>query len=148
MKVTMLGRHGIVVLAPGRYWFGDPCYGLSDEGHMSLLDKGYTPVRGIDRDGRQGLVGQTRYGDGRFFNEESGATLGVDSGQLAILHESMLDGKDIDGGEYVELPQGARATFGDGLFEVKGAVSVDTSRDGDGSDGDEDEEEAEDEDVI
>ena len=125
MIISMMGNQATIEIPAGRYWFGDPCYALSDARYAGVLVKGYTPVRHLDGLGGYGLIGETKQGDGRFKSRRGEHEFPVDSGQLSILHEGMIDA-DTSDGLYVDLPKSTEVTFQNGFFKIGDVLLVDT----------------------
>lgn len=113
MEINFVKGEKTIVLPPGKYVIGDPCYTVPDEEWDNVLDEsecfgGQCWAKFRTETGHSSYVVafSTRWGDGCYFDKEE-RSYGVDAGLIGI----------------IPFGNGIRATAGTQLVEFTGTVS-------------------------
>lgn len=87
-RPAMYGKHEWTLPA-GDYYFGDPCYILTDAAYKECLDMNGMDGCHMDKCGRMYVTYNTLWGDGSYYGLHG--EYGVDSGCLALIPMSMAN---------------------------------------------------------
>ena len=141
-----MGKNSVVtlVLPPGRYFVGDPCYVIPDNLWSDFCDITFESQTYTIEEfrGHLMLAGSTAYGDGRYA-DNNGQTYGVDSGMLGIVPEALwlnAPEREIAGyGQIVEFGTMFPASCNNGVFSF-GPIFIDTQHDDEEDENDDEDE--------
>lgn len=112
----------------GKYYVGDPCYVISDENWMPLLESTkYFENENQEYKGQQIFTEGTAHGDG-CFTDNFGREYGVDAGLIGIIpFEVIDDNRTGDGGQIIEFEKDFEVYTSElGIFHF-GDIVIDTA---------------------
>jgi hypothetical protein len=119
-----------VILKPGRYFIGDPCYVFSDPDWDKLTRKyfeGLITFKGLDL-----FMCGTAHGDGAYPDKEFKYNFGVDSGTLGAVPEALWSVPESEFKEYgliKEFTEPFVCNCEEGYFTFGDIVEIDTDDD-------------------
>ena len=91
-----------VVVPPGKYFLGDPCYAVPDDLWDELLESNAYFEIPVGKAGGHDVLGfSTAYGDGTY-EDQYGHAFPVDAGLIGLVPVALVNEKEI--AEYTELP--------------------------------------------
>lgn len=126
-EAVVLDEHR-VLMPPGTYWVGDPCYHVPNEDWMRWLEAAdYTNQRDLfaTLHGKPVLGFGTKYGDGTY-RGSNGVTYGVDAGLIGLVPVDLPGVKDDDRlGSQVTFTEPTLCENEDGLMTF-GDLVIDT----------------------
>lgn len=91
----------------GKYWVGDPCYAVSEDAWLELLEATsyFDDNDGVYYyNGKKSFAANTAYGDGTYA-DNFGNSYGVDAGLLGIIPLEACDGDSMYGGKVIEFKE-------------------------------------------
>ena len=128
-QVTTVKTH-TVVIPPGEYWVGDPCYAYNDDGlWMPLLGScGFLDDSPLAQVGDNWFVAfPTAYGDG-VYRDQDGREYGVDAGLIGVVPVDSVEPGDttLYAMHLVTFPHETRMYSEDGKIHI-GRIVIDTN---------------------
>lgn len=118
-----MGDH--IVLNPGKYWIGDPCYAIRDSDWEDFLDLTDYCDKPANYNGALVVCGSTAFGDGEY-SDNKGNLYGVDAGALCIMPIEVATGDSVEFGVVHIFPEPFVVRIEDGFFRF-GSVTIDTN---------------------
>ncbi len=81
------------ILPPGKYYIGDPCFGLSEYDHHNLWGDEHEYKNGkydLKNNKKFFAVHNTHWGDGKFYDTKNRKYI-IESGMLSIMHIDLVE---------------------------------------------------------
>ena len=87
-----------IILQPGHYWIGDPCYAVSRRNWRDFLDSIDPTTGAATKDGQPCAAFRTGSGDGTYPDQER-HLYPVDSGLIAAIPQTATDADALEPGQ-------------------------------------------------
>lgn len=116
------------VLPPGKYFIGDPCYGLSENDHHNLWGEEHRYENGrydLRNNKRYFAVHNTHWGDGKFYDTKKRRYM-IDSGMLSMIHIDLIEDieKSKKKGNFFHFLEKINFLYNAGKFYIKSGKFV------------------------
>ena len=111
------------VLPPGKYFIGDPCYGLSENDHHNLWGEEQRYENGkydLKNNKKYFAVHNTHWGDGKFYDTKNRKYI-IDSGMLSIINVDLIEDieKSKKKGNFFHFLEKVYFLYNAGIFYIK-----------------------------
>ena len=111
------------VLPPGKYFVGDPCFGLSEFNHHNLWGEEYEYKNGrfdLKNNNKYFAVHNTHYGDGKFYDTKNRKYI-IQTGMLSMVNLDLIDDINISkkNGNIFEFLEKINFIYNAGIFYIK-----------------------------